>query len=235
MLKKVLKEFPVGGAPAAKEELAQMHARTYFKAIVVKEINRLERKRAQEGLIIISQKRSGKSKSRVAHNGKATRDWITKEYKASPTVLNESIMLTTVIDAHKGRDVASFDVRNAFIQPLLPVKSDGERVIMEVRGKLVKWLVDIDQSAYKSLIVIERQVEALYLNILQAIYGMLEASLLCYGKLRSDLELIGFKFNTSDTCVANRTINSKQHTLKFHVNGILSSHVDPKVNDEFSR
>ena len=54
--------------------------------------------------------------------------------------------------------MASFDVPNAFIQTLLPVKSDGERVIMKVRGKLVKWLVDIDPSAYKSLIVIERGV-----------------------------------------------------------------------------
>ena len=122
-------------------------------------------------------------------------------------------MLTTVIDTHKERDVASFDVPNAFIQTLLPVNRDGERVIMKVRGKLVKWLVDIDPSAYKSLVVIERAVEVLYLNILRALYGMLEASLLWYIELRSDLESIGFKFNTYDPCVANRTINSKQQTL----------------------
>ena len=82
-------------------------------------------------------------------------DWISKDDKASPTALNESIILTTTIDAHEERDVASFDVLNAFIQTLLPVKSDGERVIMKVRGKLVKWLVDIDPIAYNSLVVIE--------------------------------------------------------------------------------
>ena len=115
MLKKGLKEFPVGGATVEKEELEQIHARKCFKAITVKELACLERKRAQEGLMILSQKQSGKIKGRLAYNGKATRDWISKEDKASLNVLNESIMLTTAIDAHEERDVTSFDVPNVFI------------------------------------------------------------------------------------------------------------------------
>ena len=31
----------------------------------------------------------------------------------------------------------------------------------------------------------------------------------------------------------NRTINKKQNTLRFHVDNIISSHVNPKVNDKF--
>lgn len=107
-----------------------MHARTCFKDNVVKELTRMERKRAQERPMVLSQKRPGKIKGRLAYNGKATRDLITKEDKASPTVLNDSIMLTTAIYAHEERDMASFDVPNAFIQTLLPVNSDGERVII---------------------------------------------------------------------------------------------------------
>ena len=130
MLKKGLNVFPEGGSPSAKEELAQMHARTCFKVIVINELTHLGRKRAQEGLMTLSRKRSRNIKGRLAYNGKVTRDWISKEDKASPTVLNESIMLTTAIDAQENRDVASYDVPNAFIQTLLPVKSSGERVIM---------------------------------------------------------------------------------------------------------
>ena len=52
-------------------------------------------------------------------------------------------------------------------------------------------------------------------------------------KFRNDLESIGFKFNAYDSCVANRIISEKQHTVRFHVAGILSSHVDRSVNDEF--
>ena len=33
--------------------------------------------------------------------------------------------------------------------------------------------------------------------------------------------------------VCNRIVNNKQHTVRFHVDDILSSHVDAKFNDEF--
>ena len=36
-----------------------------------------------------------------------------------------------------------------------------------------------------------------------------------------------------DSCVASRIFNEKQHAIRFHVDDILSNHVDPSVNDEF--
>ena len=69
--------------------------------------------------------------------------------------------------------------------------------------------------------------------MLRAIYGMLTASLLWYLKFKKDLENIGFKFNDYDPCIANRLVNGYQHTVRFHVDDLLSSHVDPKVNDRF--
>ena len=69
--------------------------------------------------------------------------------------------------------------------------------------------------------------------MLQALYGMLTASLLWYLKFKKDLENIGFKFNDYDPCIANRLVNGYQHTVRFHVDDLLSSHVDPKVNDRF--
>ena len=35
--------------------------------------------------------------------------------------------------------------------------------------------------------------------------------------------------------MANRKVNGKQHTIRFHVDDVLSSHVDPRVNDEFEK
>src|SRR6056300_1439606 len=72
-----------------------------------------------------------------------------------------------------------------------------------------------------------------FIRVLRAIYGMLEASMLWYKKLRKDLEEYGFKFNPYDACVANKIVNGKQQTIRFHVDDLLSSHMDPKVNDEF--
>ena len=57
--------------------------------------------------------------------------------------------------------------------------------------------------------------------------------MLFYQKFRGDLESIGFKFNTYDPCIANRTVVGRQHTVRFHVDDVMSSHLCPKVNDKF--
>ena len=62
---------------------------------------------------------------------------------------------------------------------------------------------------------------------------MLESALLWHRKFRGDLELIGFVFNAHDACMANRSVNGKTHTVRFHVNNLMSSHMDEKVNNEF--
>ena len=62
---------------------------------------------------------------------------------------------------------------------------------------------------------------------------MLQASLLWYRKLRQGLEAVGIKFNPYDQCIANKTVHGYQQTIRFHVDDLLSSHVDPKVNDDF--
>jgi hypothetical protein len=59
--------------------------------------------------------------------------------------------------------------------------------------------------------------------------------LLWYRQFRKDLEEIGFVFNPYEPCVANRLVNLKQHTVRFHVDDLKSSHVDAKVNDEFAK
>ena len=73
----------------------------------------------------------------------------------------------------------------------------------------------------------------MYVVVTKAIYGMLIASVLWYKKLRGDLLSLGFRFNSYDPCVANRNVNGAQQTIRFHVDDILSSHRDPKVNTKF--
>ena len=101
MLGKGLNEFVHEGPPTVTSELDHMHRRRCFKVVAVAELTRLERARAQEGLMLLTRKRSGKVKGRLAYNGKPTRDWISKEDKSSPTVTNESLMLTCAIDAYE--------------------------------------------------------------------------------------------------------------------------------------
>ena len=125
------------------------------------------------------------------------------------------------------------DVPNAFIQAKMIMEDGKERIIMKIMGPLVDVLLEIKRHTYQNYVVYERGEKVIYMVVLRAIYGMLEAALTWYKKFKKDLESIGFIFNPYDVCVANRMVNGKQHTIRFHVDDILSSHVDLKVNDEF--
>ena len=104
---------------------------------------------------------------------------------------------------------------------------------MKIRGALVDMFLKLDSELYVPFITYENGEKVLYVCLLKALYGTLQAALLFYKKLKKDLESIGFKVNPYDPCVANRIINGKQHTVTWHVDDLKSSHVDPKVNDEF--
>ena len=72
-------------------------------------------------------------KGHLVYDDSKTRDWVTHEEAASPTVLMESISLTTVIDAKEKRDIMTADIPNAFIQAHMPKIENGEdRVIMKL-------------------------------------------------------------------------------------------------------
>ncbi len=94
-------------------------------------------------------------------------------------------------------------------------------------------LVEIAPEVYGQHVVYENGRKVLYVQVLRAIYGMLIAALLWYKQFRGALEKDGLEFNPCDPCVANKMVNGKQHTIRFHVDDLMSSHVEPKVNDEF--
>jgi hypothetical protein len=113
------------------------------------------------------------------------------------------------------------------------IKDGNERVKMKITGVLVDMMVEIDPETYGPFVVYERGRKVLYVLVLRAIYGMLQAALLWYKKFQKELEENGFIFNPYDPCVANRMVNGKQQCIRFHVDDLMSSHVDPKVNDDF--
>ena len=104
---------------------------------------------------------------------------------------------------------------------------------MKITGVLVDMLVELAPEECGPFVVIENGKKVLYVRILKALYGMLAAALLWYKKFRKDLESVGFVFNPYDACVANRMVDGKQHTVRFHVDDLKSSHVNASVNDEF--
>jgi hypothetical protein len=146
--------------------------------------------------------------------------------------MTESILLTAAIEAKEQRDVMTLDIPNAFIQTDVKPVGD-ERIILKIKGALVDMLVEMQPEIYKDYVIFEGNVKVLYVQVLKAIYGMLQSSLLFYKKLCGDIQEIGFEINPYDICVANRIIEGKQQTITWHVDDLKSSHVSAAVNDHF--
>ena len=178
------------------------------------------------------EKRDGRIKARTCADGSTQRAYTRKEEVASPTVLTESVLLTAAIEAKENRDVMTIDIPNAFIQTDMESTGD-ERVVMKVTGTLVDMLVDMAPEVYRDHVTHEGNTKVLYMEVLKAIYGMLQSSVLFYKKLKKDVQEIGFVINPYEPCVANRVVDNRQQTITWHVDDLKSSHVNIRVNDEF--
>ena len=232
-LKRGIKKFGIKGKKAAYKEIRQLHDRVVFKPVRVEDLTTLERRRAMESLIFLTEKRDKSIKARTCADGSTQRAYIPKEEAASPTAATESILLTGAIEAKQNRDVMTLDVPNAFVQTTVPQEEDDEKIIMKIRGALVDMLLEISPETYSDYVIQEGKSKVIYVQMMKALYGMMKASVLYYKKFRGDIEGIGYVVNPYDPCVANKVINGKQHTITWHVDDIKASHVDSKVNDEF--
>ena len=233
MLKKAIKKFGEHATDAALKEMKQLLDQKCFVPIKASTLTPTERKQIMESLLFLVEKHDGTMKGRHCANGSIQRSWISSENAASPTVATESVLLSAVINAEEGRDVAVTDIPNAFIQTELPEWDEGgNRTIMKIRGVLVEILCNMDKS-YEEYVMYEQGEKVLYVQIIKAIYGLLVSALLFYKKFRASIKKLGFKVNPYDPCVANKMVQGAQFTIMWHVDDVKSSHVDPKVNDGF--
>ena len=102
-----------------------------------------------------------------------TYDDYDKSAGSSPTVTTKGLILTTAIDAHEDRYVVTADVGVAFIHA-----DNDEDVLMKLRGKLVKLLVQLEPSMYRKYVTTGPNGEPiLYVRLLKALYGLLRSPL----------------------------------------------------------
>jgi hypothetical protein len=181
----------------------------------------------------VEQKRDGKIKAPKVIGGDRQRDYITKEDISSPTVSAEAVMLTCVIEAQEGRDVAVVDIPNAFAKTVVSDEDKEHRVIVRIRGPLVDILVSIAPEVDGPYVTTNKKgQQVLIVECLNAVYGTMVASLLYYKKFVKSLTKKGFKLNPYDGCVANKIVDGKQLTICFHVDDCKISHKFTKVVDD---
>jgi hypothetical protein len=186
LLNKGLKVSGQKGHDASMKEMNQLYRRNCFTLVSIKKMTQAEERKAQQALMFLGEKRDGTIRGSMVYNGKPMREWLSREDSASRTAALESIMLMAVIDAHEGRNVMTCDIPNAFIQALMPEVKDGnERVMIKITGVFVDMLVELNPELYGPYVVYEKNRKGLYVQVIRAIYGMLEAALPPYYGIRN--------------------------------------------------
>mgnify|MGYP001951138350 CR=1 FL=1 len=234
-VKQGIRKWGNKGYSSAIKELEQLHSRTCFTPLKLKDISRMERKKAMEAVTFMVQKRDETVKTRMCANGSTQRVWMDKEDKSSPTVSLEALAITAALDAAEGRSIITLDIPNAFIQTIVVSDKDGDKIILILRDEIALMLVDLDPDVYLEALEYHKGKPVLYLHVQRAIYGMLQSALLFYEKFVKDLTEYGFKLNPYDPCVANKTVNGEQLTIVWHVDDVKASHEDQKVLDTFGK
>ncbi len=171
------------------KELTQMHDVNVFRPIEVKSLTYDEKKKALLSLMFLKEKRDSLMKARMCADGQKQKDgtW-SKQETTSPTVATELVFITAVIDVHKGRNVACFDIPGEFLHADI-----DKDITMVLKGRLAELMVQVVPNLYRKYITVNRKGTAiLYVKMQKALYGLLRSALLFYKKLVADLESDGF-------------------------------------------
>ncbi len=211
------------------KELTQMHDMDVFHPVMRDDLTWDKRKKALASLMFLKEKRDQSVKARMCADEQGQQgDW-SKQDTTSPTILTESVFITTVINAAKGQDVAGFDIPGAFLHADL-----DKDIIMILKGRLAELMVQVAPNLYRKYISVDRKGKAiLYMKMKKAINGLLRSALLFYRKLVADLENSGLVINPYDPYVANKVINGKQMTVCWHVDDLKVSHMEPEEVRKF--
>jgi hypothetical protein len=228
LLKAALKKWGTEAVESVGKEMKQLHWWNSFKPMHWKNPTAEQRKQVLESHIFVERKRDGVLKARTVAGGNKQRGYILKEDASSPTVSNEAVMLTCVIDADENRDVAIVNIPNAFVQTV--VEDEKDRAFIQIRGPLVDILTSIAPDVYESYVTIGKKREKqLLVKCLTALYCTMVASLLYYKKFVKSLISKRFKLNPYDPCIVNKWVNGKQLNVCFHVDDCKILHVCSRV------
>jgi hypothetical protein len=215
---------------AARSEMKQLHLRNTFKPKHWRELSQVQRQTVLESHMFLKQKRDGKIKGRTVAGGNKQRDYISKEDASLPTVATEAVVLSCIIDAEEGRDVAVVDIPNVFVQT--SVENEKDMAFIKICGVLVDFLVEIAQYVYKSYVSRDNKgMNQLLVQCQNVLYGTMVSSILYNRKFEKSLMEIGFIVNPYDPCVSNNIIEGKQMTICFHVDDCKLIHRKKKVMD----
>ena len=91
-------------------------------------------------------------------------------------------------------------------------------------------MVETSPEIYNKYVTVNSKGElTLYVESLNALYGIMKAALLFYIKFFANLKSVGFQLNPYNPCVENNIVDGAQLTFVCHVDDLKVSHIDGGV------
>ena len=174
---------------ALMAEFSQLEGLDVYEALDATKLTRGQRKAALRAINLFKEKRNGKLKGRTCADGRSQRPLYDKSQTASPTVSNDALLLTIIIEALENRDVATADVVGAYLKAYM-----DDFVIMKFVGESVRLLCELN-PAHIPFVVKENGVDVLYVRLIKALYGCMKSALLWYELFAGTLQEMGFVLN----------------------------------------
>ena len=218
-----IRRFGQQAIDAVLKEYAQLHDMHTFNLEDPKKLTRQQKRRALNLITKIKKKCCGRVKAKGCADGRKQRLWINKEEVSSPTVQLESLIITALIDALEGRDVATADITGAYL-----IANMKDYVLVRLTGESVDIICDVNPT-YKKFVTMENGKKVLYMKLVKALYGCMQSAILWYETFVTKLKGAGFKLNPYDPCVANKQMNGSQCTIVWYVDDTKISHKDSNV------
>ena len=114
-MKQGIKKHGENGKDKMVVELTQLHDRDVFCPVDSNDLTAEQKEEAMRLLMFLKEKRDKSLKGRACADGRKQQGKYEKEDTTSPTVALESVLITSVVDAHEKRDVAVVDILGAFL------------------------------------------------------------------------------------------------------------------------
>ena len=131
---------------------------------------------------MIKEKRCGKIKARACADGRKHRKHLKKDDVSSPTVQQESLIISMMIDAKEGRDVATADIVGAYLLAQM-----NDYVLVKLTGKPVETMYIISNT-YKKYVTLENRKKVLYVRLKKTLYGCMQSAIIWYDTFKGCLE-----------------------------------------------
>jgi len=229
-----VEKFGVVAIKAIRAELEQLHGcpsgkpngRPVWKGVHMSELSYAEKHSILNGNMILkdkydSQGKFEKIKARLAAGGNLQDKSLYPDI-SSPTTPTIAAMIHASIAVEEQRKTATVDITGAYLHALLP--ADGPKIFIRLNKTLTDILAQIDPSV-KQFITSNGSI---VLQLLRALYGLLESAKLWNERITKALVSFGFVQNPHEPCTFNGDYKGKQVTASLYVDDLFVSCVDQR-------